>query len=202
MHRKGSRHIAAESRLREKELATQAELNKRIALSSDSNVLASIGSSTTHAKCNGNQDKPLIEQTRGSILEAQSSKFNDLNARNDRSNSRTRRYISTNDLKLHNSCNSVEEQSVHTGLDESNSSDRELFAGTEAHSKMLVDWNAQLQKRQEKELKLTTAGWKRDCHGKWYRDENVSCSFGLFGKIFSRVKLSTTNEKFIGHRFC
>lgn len=189
MHRKGSRHVAAESRLREKEIATQAELNKRIALSSDSNVFASIGSSTAHAKCNDNQDKPLIEQTRGAILEAQSSKFNYLNARNDRSNARTRRNISANDLKLHNSCNSVEEQSVRTGLDESNSSDRDRFAGTEAYSKMLVDCNAQLQKRQEKELKLTTAGWKRDCHGKWYRDENVSCSFWLVWQNFLESKI-------------
>ena len=28
--------------------------------------------------------------------------------------------------------------------------------------------------RRETELKFTAAGWKRDCHGKWYKDENVS----------------------------
>ncbi|CAA3029444.1 Hypothetical predicted protein [Olea europaea subsp. europaea] len=27
--------------------------------------------------------------------------------------------------------------------------------------------------RQERELKFTTAGWKRDCHGTWFKDENV-----------------------------
>lgn len=27
--------------------------------------------------------------------------------------------------------------------------------------------------RRERELKFTAAGWKRDCHGKWFKDENV-----------------------------
>lgn len=27
---------------------------------------------------------------------------------------------------------------------------------------------------QEKVLKFTAAGWKRDCHGRWFKDENVS----------------------------
>lgn len=33
------------------------------------------------------------------------------------------------------------------------------------------------RERHERELKFTAAGWKRDCHGKWYKDENVSISF-------------------------
>ncbi|KAG8368327.1 hypothetical protein BUALT_Bualt15G0034100 [Buddleja alternifolia] len=27
--------------------------------------------------------------------------------------------------------------------------------------------------RRERELKFTAAGWKRDCHGRWFKDENV-----------------------------
>lgn len=30
------------------------------------------------------------------------------------------------------------------------------------------------RERREKELKFTAAGWKRDCHGTWFKDENVS----------------------------
>ncbi|KZV58758.1 sodium channel modifier 1-like [Dorcoceras hygrometricum] len=29
------------------------------------------------------------------------------------------------------------------------------------------------RERREKELKFTAAGWKRDCHGSWFKDENV-----------------------------
>ncbi|KAL0334818.1 UNVERIFIED_CONTAM: Sodium channel modifier 1 [Sesamum radiatum] len=29
------------------------------------------------------------------------------------------------------------------------------------------------RERQERELKFTAAGWKRDCHGRWFKDENV-----------------------------
>lgn len=29
------------------------------------------------------------------------------------------------------------------------------------------------QERRERELKFTSAGWKRDGHGKWFKDENV-----------------------------
>lgn len=30
------------------------------------------------------------------------------------------------------------------------------------------------RERKERELRFTAAGWKRDCHGRWFRDENVS----------------------------
>lgn len=29
------------------------------------------------------------------------------------------------------------------------------------------------RERREKELKFTASGWKRDCHGSWFKDENV-----------------------------
>ncbi|KAF3339427.1 sodium channel modifier 1-like isoform X1 [Carex littledalei] len=115
VHNKGSRHVAAQTKLKEKELWRQQELNKRIALSSESKIQPKNTGSN-------NQVKPLVEQTRTAILELQSSKFI-LNAKDATSN-------------------------------DSNSS-------------------MSSQERREIELKFIAAGWKRDCHGKWYRDETV-----------------------------
>ncbi|CAO2188597.1 unnamed protein product [Urochloa humidicola] len=39
--------------------------------------------------------------------------------------------------------------------------------------KLLSDWQTEVLKRQEQELRFTASGWKRDGHGTWYRDENV-----------------------------
>ncbi|KAK9988337.1 hypothetical protein SO802_028576 [Lithocarpus litseifolius] len=61
MHTKGSRHRAAESKLKETELRRQDKINKQVALSD---------SSTGTANCNAYHQKfrsvgkPLIEQTR------------------------------------------------------------------------------------------------------------------------------------------
>ena len=80
MHNKGARHIAAESRLREKELSKNHEINKRLALSSD----ASYSNSANPHSCSklaNMKEKPLIEQTRRAILEAQSSRFHDFNGK-------------------------------------------------------------------------------------------------------------------------
>jgi hypothetical protein len=46
-----------------------------------------------------------------------------------------------------------------------------------ASEKMLVQQHLDFRERRERELKFTEAGWKRDCHGRWFRDENVSILF-------------------------
>ncbi|KAJ3704976.1 hypothetical protein LUZ61_008681 [Rhynchospora tenuis] len=115
VHNKGSRHVAAQTKQKETELWRQRELNKRIALSSETKIEPKIMGSN-------DQVKPLVEQTRATILELQSTKFT-LNAKDAVSN-------------------------------DSNSS-------ISSHE------------RRQKELKFIAAGWKRDCHGKWFRDENV-----------------------------
>lgn len=134
VHNKGSRHVAAQTKLKEKELWRQQELNKRIALSSESKIQPENTGSN-------NEVKPLVEQTRTAILELQSSKFI-LNSKDAISN-------------------------------DSNSS-------MSSHE------------RREVELKFIAAGWKRDCHGKWYRDENVS--FLTIKFVFFWL-LSRTSEK-------
>ncbi|KAI5661053.1 hypothetical protein M9H77_20376 [Catharanthus roseus] len=96
-HMKGSRHRAAESKLKERELAIQDERNKRIALS---------------GRCSSASES-LFTQGKGT----------------------------------------PEVGAVST-----------VIAGQEEFN---------LRERRERELKFTAAGWKRDCHGRWFKDENV-----------------------------
>uniref|UniRef100_A0ACD5Y182 Uncharacterized protein n=1 Tax=Avena sativa TaxID=4498 RepID=A0ACD5Y182_AVESA len=80
MHIKGSRHIAAESTLREKELQRQNEINKRLALSSVAYVSRCSSNEYPSVMAGGTIEKPLTEQTRRAILEAQSTRFNNFSA--------------------------------------------------------------------------------------------------------------------------
>ncbi|KAI3497340.1 hypothetical protein L1887_39883 [Cichorium endivia] len=47
------------------------------------------------------------------------------------------------------------------------------FGEIEASGKDIVQLPLDYKERRERELKFTSAGWKRDCHGGWFRDENV-----------------------------
>lgn len=155
MHNKGSRHIAAESKARESELSKQDELKKRIALSADSTGLSNSGSSRQQTKNVMFPNKPLIQKTMKAISESQCKKVDNPNAANSGHCSN----ITT--------LSSVGNSNYPCTTDEKN-----LLTGTA--NKILADWNSELRERREKELKFTAAGWKRDCHGKWYRNENVS----------------------------
>uniref|UniRef100_A0A0D9X8X3 Sodium channel modifier 1 n=1 Tax=Leersia perrieri TaxID=77586 RepID=A0A0D9X8X3_9ORYZ len=164
MHNKGSRHIAAESRLREKELSRQQEINKRLAVSPDASFSNS-GNQHHIVKSNDTKEKPLIEQTRQTILEAQSSRFI-IEGTNKKSH----------DPKTSNSssCDSrPTPSSAPKGKWSRNTVEGEHFSGDRTATKMLEESQANFQKRQEQELKFTASGWKRDGHGRWYRDENV-----------------------------
>lgn len=172
MHAKGSRHIAAVSRLKEKELSRREELNKRIALSSDS-VAASTCSPPEQVKEIKAHNQPLIEQTRKAILEIQcnrswervggptssSQKLNTVDTSCDpKISSSSHIQGSPEDIRLKQPPESIELRAMVV---------------TEPQCKMLAEWNNQLHERREKELKFISAGWKRDGFGKWYRDENV-----------------------------
>ncbi|XP_015874249.3 uncharacterized protein LOC107411215 isoform X3 [Ziziphus jujuba] len=123
MHCKGSRHRAAESRLKERELARQNEMNKRIALSDSSGGTAK--SRTCNQKFESGS-KPLIEQ----VLRAASGIFTHRDSPEE---------LKSRDLE----------------------------------SNVVAQQHLDYQERRERELKFTAAGWKRDCYGKWYKDENV-----------------------------
>lgn len=173
MHNKGARHIAAESRLREKELSKKHEINKRLALSSDASHSNS-GNPCTGVKPTNIKEKPLIEETRRAILEAQSSRFNDFKGKKVSRDSKWTTNISSFDSNVAPSDVPMELSTGNTGSRECNCKG-ESFAGNKTQDKLFSDRQTEVRKRQEQELRFTASGWKRDGHGRWYRDENVSC---------------------------
>ncbi|KAL6963963.1 hypothetical protein U1Q18_034968 [Sarracenia purpurea var. burkii] len=151
MHINGSRHCVAESRLKEKQLVIQGEVNKRIALSE---CLVGADASTKSTQVNRRcrlVRKPLIEQTRMAASEIFSNKQCETKGNNDIKSS-------TGYFTQESFCNSNNNGSSLT---------------VEVADTFVAQQQSDLQKRQERELKFTAAGWKRDCHGKWFRDENV-----------------------------
>ncbi|XP_035540769.1 sodium channel modifier 1-like isoform X2 [Juglans regia] len=151
MHSKGSRHRAAESKLKERELARQDEVNKRIALS-DSSV-GTANRNSYHQKFRS-VGKPLIELSQKATSEILCNQTPQQSSNN-----------RNNDVQL------ILDR-ITSG--NSNSSQNSFCPAIEAVDKVIAQQqHLDLQERREMELKFTAAGWKRDCHGKWFRDENV-----------------------------
>ena len=65
----------------------------------------------------------------------------------------------------------------------SNLSQNSSHPAIQATGKVVVQPHLDFQERQERELKFTAAGWKCDCQGKWFRDENVSLFLFIFGIV-------------------
>lgn len=189
MHNKGRRHIAAESRLRDKELSRQHEINKRLALSSDT-PLSNSSNLRPGVMPSAMKEKPLIEQTRSAILEAQSSRLNNSGANTVPCNQKRMMNDSSGD-SLVSSGASVKSLTAHTRSTECKSSKGEAVNGNQSKRNIASEWQVDLQKRKEQELRFIASGWKRDCHGKWYRDENVSyiISFVSFCKYIAIRKV-------------
>ena len=53
----------------------------------------------------------------------------------------------------------------------------------EVTDKVVVQPHLDFRGHRERELKFTAAGWKHDCQGKWFRDENVSLFFFFCGIV-------------------
>ncbi|KAK8930920.1 hypothetical protein KSP39_PZI016702 [Platanthera zijinensis] len=152
MHMKGSRHTAAETKLKGKELSMHEELNKRIALSGDSKKFSNSSVSFSKLLDSTMQTKPLIAKTRQAILEAQCHWINEHNVKD--FSTRSQQFQPTSSVVPANYNESISERIAVADSTVSN-------------------WNTEIQKKLEKELQFTAAGWKRDGHGKWYRDKNV-----------------------------
>lgn len=158
MHMKGSRHCASESRLKERELSRQAEINKRIALS---------GSSTSDSNDVPTQQyrltsKPLTQRTMKTVSEAlgtnPAQQF--IVPKID-----TVKYTGNFILKGSSSkYNSTIGQVV---------ADKQFPQNLEYKEKV-PEQQLDYKGRKEKERKFTAAGWKRDGFGGWYKDESVS----------------------------
>ncbi|KAH0451991.1 hypothetical protein IEQ34_019290 [Dendrobium chrysotoxum] len=170
MHIKGSRHIAAETKLKEKELSIKEEINKRISLSGDINDISS--SICPSSKLKGSavqnkpQNKPLIEKTRQVLLETHCDRIHGYNP-NDGCNPATANALT---LLSDNASQQIQRTSSVMPFNHNENSSEKITA---VDSKMISDKNAELLKRRAKELQFTAAGWKRDGQGKWYKDENV-----------------------------
>ncbi|XP_050234165.1 uncharacterized protein LOC126682495 [Mercurialis annua] len=147
MHCKGSRHLAAESQLKERESMRKDEIHKRLAVS-ESHFGATNSTSLNKKVRLGTEPlieqttktKPLIEQTRNATSEA----------------------LSYNGTHQQSSGNQHYDGKLCTGQDANLTSEG-----------LLLQQQWDFRERRERELKFIEAGWKRDCHGKWFRDENV-----------------------------
>ncbi|XP_058097034.1 uncharacterized protein LOC131242430 isoform X2 [Magnolia sinica] len=166
MHIKGSRHMAAESRLKERELWKQEEIKKRIALSGDS---AGATSSSPSNKQFQLSSKPLIERTRKAAFEALHNQMPEPNAANGCHDVKFRGNASYFDLNCQSASERGMEPSPSVTPGPCHLDERSSKCEKRADGEMLVEQQA----RQERELKFTSAGWKRNCHGRWFRDENV-----------------------------
>ncbi|KAL4615499.1 hypothetical protein ACB092_07G129900 [Castanea dentata] len=127
----------------------QDEINKRVALSDSSTGTAICN--TYHQKFRS-VGKPLIEQTRNVASEILNNKTPQQKSSN-----------SNCDLQL------ILDRLTDGILMSQNSS----FPAIQATDKVVVQPHLDFQEHRERELKFTAAGWKRDCQGKWFRDENV-----------------------------
>ncbi|KAI6677886.1 hypothetical protein NL676_038682 [Syzygium grande] len=148
MHCKGSRHCVALSRLKERELEKKDEINKRIALSD-----CAVNAGTSTSTSNRIKSKPLIEQTRKTALEV----IDKGNTRQD----------------VHNEGHNAKIYGILHGNETSHISESFSFAAKEAAEEVIVQPQVSIRERRERELKFTSAGWKRDGNGRWFKDENV-----------------------------
>ncbi|KAL1534685.1 sodium channel modifier 1-like [Salvia divinorum] len=145
-HVSGSRHQAAELRRKNRDLAKQEEVKKRLALS---DCVTAKAPANTAAKQLKSTSEPLIEQARKAVLDVISGKV-------------ALPEVKPTAANLGRPC---------VGDNGSNAEP----VGVEAKLKGVVREVQPLNYRlhQERELKFTAAGWKRDCHGRWFKDENV-----------------------------
>ncbi|XAR72878.1 hypothetical protein NMG60_11019664 [Bertholletia excelsa] len=156
MHVRGSRHRAAKSRHNDRQLTIQDEIDKRVALSECSTETGGVSSSTQVSRNCGSGRKPLIEQTRKAASEILCY-----------------RTPQQNEAKGNSDVESIKRQGQQFEDGPSKSNNKGSFLASEAFSELVAQQQLELPERQERELKFTAAGWKRDGHGKWYRDENV-----------------------------
>lgn len=154
MHCKGSRHCKAESKLKERELVRQDEINKRIAFSDCSTATS-------------NSIKPLVEHTR----KATSDILPNITCQQSSESSNC-------DLEL------AREHALNVAASSMRNSS---FPQTVASEKVVTERVLDFRERREIELKFIAAGWKRDCNGKWYKDENVSFFSGLTIETLERM---------------
>lgn len=157
MHAKGARHRAAESKRKGTELIQRNEISKRLAL------FGSVSSkkSSVHVP----SIKPLIEQAK----KATSDVLNDKASSSKTNNNNSFRGAKSAVIGLSGAAQS-QPPSVRQCIS---------FSATdtdtgEKDGPTFLQHRVDYRERHEMELRFTSAGWKRDGNGKWFKDENVS----------------------------
>jgi len=150
MHNKGARHIAAESRLREKELSKKHEINKRLALSSDASHSNS-GNPCTGVRPTSIKEKPLIKETQRAILEAPSSRFNDFKGKKVSHDSKWTTNASSFDSNVAPSDVPMELSAGNTGSGSREWNCKgESFAGNQTQDKLFSDRQTEVRNARSK----------------------------------------------------
>ncbi|POO03078.1 Sodium channel modifier [Trema orientale] len=163
-HCQGSKHQAAESRLKERELAKRDEVNKRIAFAEYPSGATS-NSGTRNKKFKSATGKSLTKPARN--LAAHEVLGGNTSVQAESMN----RNLNQHDSKLSSSAShATAKTSANSNLDIGINS---VPAEAQASEEVVRKWHLDYRERRERELKFMAAGWKRDCHGKWYKDENV-----------------------------
>eukprot|EP01018_Ginkgo_biloba_P036196 Gb_04653 [translate_table: standard] len=182
-HNQGARHQAAASKLREKEISKQEEIQKRIALSEASS--ASNDDVKASLYCSAPLTSPLLQKTRKSTADALANRNCALgettvldagNNHNFDPKSKYKPFFES--LHAKNAKMAVEKietttQHLHTRPDRTANVSAFMQSNITASSCSISQHQLDLQKQREKELKLREAGWRRDGQGSWFREENV-----------------------------
>ncbi|KAK6135685.1 hypothetical protein DH2020_030562 [Rehmannia glutinosa] len=142
----GLRHRAAELRRKDRELAMEEEVNKRLALSDCVSTSYAANGSVKQWK---KTSKPLIERARKAVSGVFSGEVTKQKVKSENGN-----LAMPSVENRGGNAKSIEVEPMHKGV---------------VVEVQPVDY----RERVEKELKFTAAGWKRDCHGRWLKDENV-----------------------------
>ncbi|KAL0365438.1 UNVERIFIED_CONTAM: Sodium channel modifier 1, partial [Sesamum angustifolium] len=145
-HVNGSLHRTAELRRKDRELAMQEEVNKRLALSDCVNTNAKANASVKQRK---STSRPLIERARKAASEVFPGGVDQPEIKSAIGN-----LVASCGGDSGSNGSSIEIEGMHKGL---------------VREMQPIDY----RERQERELKFTAAGWKRDSHGRWFKDENV-----------------------------
>lgn len=143
---RSTRHGAAKLRRKDNDLAKQ-EAKKQLVLSDCVNAESAANASMKPLKTT---NKPLIERARKAVSEVLSGE------------------VSLPEVKP--ATGNLVVPSIEDNGSNANPVGREA-----TQNRVFVEVQPlSYRVSQERELKFTAAGWKRDCHGRWFKDENVS----------------------------
>ncbi|KAM6559098.1 hypothetical protein CsatA_028337 [Cannabis sativa] len=174
-HCKGSKHQAAESRLKEREVATTNNVTKKMRIDLEEypsrapacfrgiyNHKFKMASGTLLSEPGAVRGFAAPERLGGEIY-TQANSVTESKSINQ----------SHHDTKFHGS-GSVSQAIVETTSNSHLDSGVSSFPNADVTCLEVVEqWCLDYRERKEKELKFAAAGWKRDGHGKWYKDENA-----------------------------